>query len=112
MLTKFRKKSELLSICFALCMLGIFSTADLKLSKKLFQEYHLDPDRAQHFVGPYLGVNCLQRLLADDTSRQLVCKVYFDKKIVFAYIIALYMILKSEFFTKRDRLNIYHIVSL
>ena len=29
----------------------------------------LDPDQAQHFVGPDLGPNCLQRLSADDTSR-------------------------------------------
>ena len=29
----------------------------------------LDPDLAQHFVGPDLGPNCLQRLSADDTSR-------------------------------------------
>ena len=27
----------------------------------------LDPDQAQHFVGPDLGPNCLQRLSADDT---------------------------------------------
>ena len=30
----------------------------------------LDPDQARHFVGLYLGPNCLQRLSADDTSRQ------------------------------------------
>ena len=30
----------------------------------------LDPDQAQHFVGPDLGPNCLPRLSADDTSRQ------------------------------------------
>ena len=30
---------------------------------------NLDPDQAQRFVGPDLGPNCLQRLLADDTSR-------------------------------------------
>ena len=32
----------------------------------------LDPDQARHFVGPDLGPNCLQRLSADDTSRQRV----------------------------------------
>ena len=32
----------------------------------------LDPDQARHFVGPDLGPNGLQRLLADDTSRQSV----------------------------------------
>ena len=30
----------------------------------------LDPDQAQHFVLPDLGPICLQRLRADDTSRQ------------------------------------------
>ena len=28
----------------------------------------LDSDQARHFVGPDLGPNCLQRLLADDNS--------------------------------------------
>ena len=32
----------------------------------------LDPDQARHFVGPYLGPNCLQRLSADGTCRQRV----------------------------------------
>ena len=30
----------------------------------------LDPDQARHFVVPDLGPNCLQRLSADNTSRQ------------------------------------------
>ena len=30
----------------------------------------LDPDQARRFVVPDLGSNCLQRLSADDTSRQ------------------------------------------
>ena len=30
----------------------------------------LDPDQARRFVGPDLCPNCLQRLSADDTSRQ------------------------------------------
>ena len=32
----------------------------------------LDPDQAQRNVGPDLGPNCLQRLSADNTSRQRV----------------------------------------
>ena len=32
----------------------------------------LDPDQAQHLVGPSLGPNCLQRLLPEDSSRQNV----------------------------------------
>ena len=35
----------------------------------------LDPDQAQHFVGPDLVPNCLQKLSADDTSRQRVYDV-------------------------------------
>ena len=30
-----------------------------------------DPDQARHFVGPDLGPNCLQSLLADNTSSHL-----------------------------------------
>ena len=33
---------------------------------------NLDPDQARHFVGPYLGPNCLQRLSAEDSGRQIV----------------------------------------
>ena len=32
----------------------------------------LDPDQARRFVGSDLGPNCLQKLIADDTSRQRV----------------------------------------
>ena len=32
----------------------------------------LDPDQDRHFVGPDLGPNCLQRLSADDPSKQRV----------------------------------------
>ena len=32
----------------------------------------LDPDLARHFVGDDLGPNCLQRLSADDTSKELI----------------------------------------
>ena len=48
---------------------------------KIFQEnYHLvsnslDPDQAQHFVGPDLGPNRLKQLSADNTSRQTVNNV-------------------------------------
>ena len=31
-----------------------------------------DPDQARHFVGPDLDPNCLQRLSAEDASRQRV----------------------------------------
>ena len=30
----------------------------------------LDPDQARHLVGPDLGPKCLEKLSADDTSRQ------------------------------------------
>ena len=32
--------------------------------------FNLDPDKAQRSVGPDLGPNCLQRLLADDKIRR------------------------------------------
>ena len=32
----------------------------------------LDPNHAQHLVGPDLGPNCLQRLSVNNTSRQRV----------------------------------------
>ena len=38
----------------------------------------LDPDQAQHFVGPDLGPKCRQRLSADDTGRQRVKKYEFS----------------------------------
>ena len=36
----------------------------------------LDPDQARQNVGPDLGPNYLQKLSADDTSRQRVNSVY------------------------------------
>ena len=36
----------------------------------------LDPDQDRRSVGPDLGPNCLQRLSADDTSRQRVDRVF------------------------------------
>ena len=32
----------------------------------------LDPDQAQHFVGPGLGPNCLQRFSANNTRREKI----------------------------------------
>ena len=45
-------------------ILPIFNSLDAtsRVSKSL------DPDQAQHFVGPDLGPNCLQRLSADNKS--------------------------------------------
>ena len=43
----------------------------------------MDPDKTQHFVWPDLGPICLQRLSADDTSRQRVNSFhsgYFGKQ--------------------------------
>ena len=36
----------------------------------------LDPDQARHLMGSDLDPNCLQRLSADDTSRQRVKSMY------------------------------------
>ena len=54
-------------------LLNVFK---INFFEKFFPEYNqsvsLDPDQAQHFVRPDLGINCLQRLSADNTSMQRV----------------------------------------
>ena len=47
----------------------------------------LDLDQAQHFVGPDQGPNCLQRLSADETSRQTVKQTFFSTHLTFYKII-------------------------
>ena len=42
-----------------------------KISGILSVSNNLDLDQARRSVGPDLGPNCLQRLSADDTSRQM-----------------------------------------
>ena len=44
----------------------------------------LDPDQAQHFVGPDFGLNCLQRLSADNTSNIFPLE-YYVNKITFSF---------------------------
>ena len=51
--------------------------SNLNFSKSSFRytmrvSNSLDPDKARHVVGPNLGPNCLQKLSADDTSRQII----------------------------------------
>ena len=47
----------------------------------------LGPDQARHSVGPGMGANCLQRLSADDTSRQRCCEIQYGlKKVIRACI--------------------------
>ena len=72
--------------CFTLCMLFIFHSFHplLKIfsESSFFFKYSfrntirvsnsLDPDQARHFVWPDLGPNCLQRLSAENTSRQRI----------------------------------------
>ena len=68
--------------CLTLCMLGKYSC--FLVSADFFQNHlfrknpfsntvrvsnSLDPDQARQFVRPVLGSNCLQMLVADDTSR-------------------------------------------
>ena len=70
--------------CALLCLLGNFACffvvcrlffKIIIFSKNSFRNTirlanSLDPNQAQHFVGPDLGPNCLQRLSADSISRQ------------------------------------------
>ena len=56
---------------------GLLKIFKINLFKKFYQEYHqssgsLDLDQVQHFVGPDLDPNCLQKLSAEDTSMQRV----------------------------------------
>ena len=55
---------------FTLWMLDFFNT--VRVSNIL------DPDRAQHFVGPDLGPNCLQRLSADIVGKEVNTKQLVD----------------------------------
>ena len=45
----------------------------------------LDPDQARHFVGPDLRPFCLQRLRADDTSRQRVNPTLKHERYIFCF---------------------------
>ena len=58
-----------------LCMMDNFQCFSMltffqkKNSETLSESNGLDPDQDQHSVGPDLGLNCLQRLSADNKSR-------------------------------------------
>ena len=67
----------------ALCKLGNFHlillSADIVLNVRFqnyFHEYYqsvsLNPNQARCFVGPDLGLNCLQRLAADSEQNTLL----------------------------------------
>ena len=51
---------------------GFFSTFTKNSSGILSLLNSMDPDQARHFVEPNLDPNYLQRLSADDSSRQRV----------------------------------------
>ena len=52
------------SFTFYYCAIFISLDSTIRVSNSL------DSDQARHFVGPFLGPNRLQRLLADDKSRR------------------------------------------
>ena len=58
--------------CMLFCCLLIFFSKSTFLKNSFRNTLRisnsLDPDQGQHFVGPDLVLNCLQRLSADDTS--------------------------------------------
>ena len=45
----------------------------------------LDLDQARQFVGPDLGLNCLKRLLADNTGRQKIKKNFITMQTSFSW---------------------------
>ena len=52
----------------------LFAVADfenLSFLEKFFQENSLGPGQVRRFLGPDLGQNCLQRLLADNNCKEL-----------------------------------------
>ena len=75
--------------CHDLCLLGNFAcifAVCWYLLKSIFLKSYFrntirvsnssDPDQARHLVGPDLVQNCLKRLSAEDTSRQIVKVMY------------------------------------
>ena len=82
----------------ALCLLGNF--ASFFVAYCFFFTFNffkilsnsLDSDQARHSIGPDLGPNCLQRLSADDTSRQSVkCVGFFLSNTIISIIISFYV---------------------
>ena len=70
-----------LEACSPLCMLGnlivvkyFFTFLNNCFRNTSVKLYSFDPDQAKHFGGPVLGIKCLQRLSADNTSRHLRVK--------------------------------------
>ena len=62
---------------FSSVSLSVFFFFKIIFLKKSFRNIikvsnRLDPYQVRHFVGPDLGLNCLQRLSADLTSKQRV----------------------------------------
>ena len=73
---------------------AFLASADFFLNrKKLFEKKYfrnttrvsksLDPDQARRFIGPDLGPDCLQKLSADDTSRQKSAFSHFNGRRIF-----------------------------
>ena len=57
------------------CLLTFFKTNIFKYSFRnttIRVSNSLDPDKDRRYVGPDLGPNCLQRLLADNKSKERV----------------------------------------
>ena len=65
----------------------------------------LDPDQAQHFVGPDLGPNCLEgyKQTPLDTSRQRVRKIFFYNN---SSTISLMRLLNKSALIKISRLHV------
>ena len=66
----------------AFCRRLIFFSKSTFSKKKHFRNTikvsnGFNPDQARFFVGPDLGPDCLQRISADDTSRERVKTLYY-----------------------------------
>ena len=64
-----------------------------------------DPDQALRFVGPDLGLNCLQRLSTDDARRQRVNK--FNKLVRVYFILGCLLLISASFMAFWIKLTTY-----
>ena len=62
------------AFCFRLRIFYVFKSTlfENSFSNTIKVSNSLDPDQARQSVGSDQGLNCLQRLIADDTSRQTI----------------------------------------
>ena len=74
--------------------MSIFIFFKISFRNTLRVSNSLDPDQARHFVGTGLDPNCLQKLSADDTSRQRALELT----------ICIFLYVQFHFFSEEGRI--------